>query len=455
MPQGAIITVDLGKTHGKITLWSHDGLCVDRHTRANTRLAAAPYAPLDAEANARWVIDTLSRFAGHPVEAIVPVTHGAAVVAVRDGRLVAPPMDYEWEIPADLLGQYREQRDPFAETGSPTLPCGLNFGAQLHYLEAQGLIAGATLMPYAQYWAWLLSGVAVSEATSLGCHSDLWSPAAGDFSPMAKRRGWAGQFAPIARAGDVIGTLRTDIAAQTGLSPAIKVYAGLHDSNAALHAARGYAEIADNEATVLSSGTWFISMRLPAEQVDISSLPEDRDCLVNVDVFGCSVPSARFMGGRELDMLEARIDHDRIEGLADVLLSGTMALPSQVRGCGPFPQCIARLIEWPQDATERSVAATLYAALMTDASLDLIGSKERLLIEGRFARSALFTRALASLRPETAVYTASAEGDVSFGALRLAAPELAPAGTITRVEPLDRDLNAYRDAWYDAIAAFA
>ncbi|MFM5930521.1 MAG: FGGY-family carbohydrate kinase [Novosphingobium sp.] len=455
MPQGAYITVDLGKTHGKITLWSRDGQCVDRYTRANDRLPAAPFAPLDAEANAHWVLETLGRFAGHPVEAIVPVTHGAAVVAVRDGELVCPPMDYEWDIPATILAEYRQQRSGFGETGSPALPCGLNFGAQLHYLEQAGLLSGATLMPYAQYWAWLLSGVAVSEATSLGCHSDLWAPTAGDYSALAKSRGWADQFAPLAKAGDVIGTLRPDIAAKIGLSPTIKIYAGLHDSNAALHAARGFPEIAANEATVLSTGTWFISMRLAGQALDIASLPEDRDCLVNVDVFGHAVPSARFMGGRELDILGARIDHDRLDGLSDVLHTGAMALPSQLRGCGPFPDSVGRLIEWPDDEAERSAAATLYAALMTDASLDLIGSKDRLLIEGRFARSALFTRALASLRPDTKVYTASAEADVSFGALRLAAPHLVPPGTVCRVEPLDRDLNAYRDAWYDAIDAFA
>jgi hypothetical protein len=132
-----------------------------------------------------------------------------------------------------------------------------------------------------------------------------------------------------------------------------------------------------------------------------------------------------------------------------------MALPSQVSSCGPFPDCIARLIEWPEDEAEKSAAVALYAALMADAALDLIGAKDRLLIEGRFAKSELFTRALASLRPEMQVYTASAEADVSFGALRLVWPDLAAPGSLSRVEPLDRPLDGYRDDWYDAIEAFA
>jgi L-fuculokinase len=31
---------------------------------------------------------------------------------------------------------------------------------------------------YPQYWAWRLCGAAASEATSLGCHTDLWHPVA-------------------------------------------------------------------------------------------------------------------------------------------------------------------------------------------------------------------------------------------------------------------------------------
>lgn len=455
MPEGAFIVVDIGKTLSKVSLWSRDGHCLDKHTRANQPQPAAPYVPLDLAANADWVVQTLGRFADHPVEAIIPVAHGAAVVGIRNDVLAFTPMDYEWEIPADILTAYRAQRDRFAVIGSPALPAGLNFGAQLLYLETLGSFEGVTLLPYTQYWAWLLSGVAVSEVTSLGCHSDLWAPGEGDFSLMAKSRGWAGQFAPLVKAGDVIGTLKTELARLTGLSPDVRVYAGIHDSNAALLAARGFPEIAGQEATVLSTGTWFIAMRVPHEPIDLTALPEARDCLVNVDLDGNPVPSARFMGGREIELLGERIDVPGTDGLADVLIDNAMVLPGQVPGCGPFPQSFGRWINQPGDPAARRAAVSLYAALMADTALDLIGAKDRLLIEGRFAGCELFTRALATLRPETQVYTASAEADVSFGALRLAFPELAPQGALIPVAPLNRDLSAYRAEWHDDIAAFA
>ncbi|HZU64689.1 MAG TPA: FGGY family carbohydrate kinase, partial [Novosphingobium sp.] len=374
------------------------------------------------------------------------------------GTLAFAPFDYEAAPPAATMAAYRACRAPFAETGSPALPQGLNFGAHLFWAEERypEAMRAATLVPWAQYWAWVFSGVAVSEATSLGCHSDLWAPATGSWSSLAKARGWATRFAPLARAGDVIGTLRPEIAAATGLDAGIKVLAGIHDSNAALLAARGHADIAGKEATVLSTGTWFIAMRLPASPVATATLPEARDCLVNVDAFGQPVPSARFMGGREIETL-IEIDTRRVDIKPDqpallaavpaVLAAGAMHLPTLAPGCGPFPQGRGRWINPPADWYERRAAACLYAALVADRALDLIGAEERLLVEGRFAEAEVFVRALASLRPDTQVFVANAHNDVSFGALRLIDPALAPAGGLRQVAPLDLALDTYRNRW--------
>jgi sugar (pentulose or hexulose) kinase len=107
-----------------------------------------------------WLIEALGGFAGHPVEAIIPVAHGAAIVALQNNALPFPPLDYEHAIPDSVLGKYRGQRDSFAATGLPALPLGLNIGTQLHWLESLygDTFRYAKLLPYAQYWAWVLSG---------------------------------------------------------------------------------------------------------------------------------------------------------------------------------------------------------------------------------------------------------------------------------------------------------
>ncbi len=466
MEAGATIVIDLGKTLSKVSLWDREGRMLDRQVRSNAPVEVEGIRRLDARGIGEWLIGALSKYKEQPVETIVPVGHGAGVAALVDDALAFLPLDYEQPIPPAVMTAYREQRDPFAVTGSPPLPDGLNIGSQLWWLERlePEAMARATLLPWAQYWAWFLTGGAVSEMTSLGCHSDLWAPQDGDFAPMAKRLGWAERFAPIACAGDVVGTLRPEIAAKTGLSPDVRVLAGLHDSNAALLAARGFAEIADNEATVLSTGTWFIGMRLAAPHAANAELPEARDCLINVDVFGRPVPSARFMGGREIETLIER-DTRRIDiqpdqpallaAVRDVLAQPRMILPTLARGFGPFPDGTFDWINRPTSWDERRAAASLYAALVADTALDLIGSTGCLIIEGRFSEAEVFVRALAALRQDTAVFTANAHSDVSFGALRLIDPGLAPPGELVRVEPLPHDLAPYRARWHSELAAAA
>ncbi|WP_097093500.1 FGGY-family carbohydrate kinase [Novosphingobium sp. Chol11] len=459
---GFAIIVDIGKTLSKVSLWSRDGRILDRQVRPNEVRTQDGIRRLDTDGIGGWLVESLSRYASSNVEVIVPVAHGAGVAALTDGKLAFPPLDYEQSIPDDIMSAYRKERDAFAVTGSPALPDGLNIGSQLFWLDRlyPAEMAAATLLPWAQYWGWFLSGTAATEVTSLGCHSDLWTPDTGRFSPLAERMGWAERFAPLVKAADSIGTLRPDLAARTGLSADIRVLAGLHDSNAALLAARGFDEIAQGDSTILSTGTWFIAMRLPQEALATSSLAEGRDCLVNVDAYGSAVPSARFMGGREIetviefDTRRVDIKPDQpalIAAVPDVLKSGTMLLPTLAPGFGPYPAGSGNWTERPDDWYQRRAAVCLYAALVADTMLDLIGSRDRLLVEGRFADAEVFVRALASLRPDMEVYTANAHNDVSFGALRLIDPSLKPQGSLSRVEPLDQDLSSYRSRWLAGI----
>jgi sugar (pentulose or hexulose) kinase len=467
MADDLIVVLDVGKTLAKLSLWTRRGELVARESRQNARIDAGDYAALDVAGIEAWMGEVLTRFAIQGrIGAIVPVGHGAACAIVRDGVLVCPPIDYEEPIPAEVRRAYDAERDAFAETGSPALPAGLNLGAQLYYLETlrPDLLQGdALILPWPQYWAWRLSGVAACELTSLGCHTDLWRPAAQRPSDLARRRGWAASLATLREAGAALGPLSGEWATRTGLAPSAQVHCGIHDSNAALLAARGFAEIAGGEATVLSTGTWFVAMRTPGDgqAIDPADLSEARDCLVNVDAFGRLIPSARFMGGREIETLTG-VDARRIDikpdqpallaAVQQVLAAGAQVLPTFAPGVGPFPHHPGRWIAMPEDQAERRAAVSLYAALVADASLNLIGARGRILVEGRFAEAQVMVRALASLRPNDRIYVSNAENDVSYGALRLLEPDLAPTSALTRIEPLEISLNNHRDSWARDVA---
>src|SRR5438105_4892840 len=196
----AVVVLDVGKTISKLTLWTAGGELLARETRSNQRVEGPGYAALDRDGIEVWLTAVLSQFSGLAnLGAIIPVGHGAAAVIVRDGAVATPPVDYESPIPPQERAAYDRERDAFALTGSPALPDGLNLGAQLHHLEGRdpNLLTGATLLLWPQYWAWWLSGVAASEVTSLGCHSDLWRPTERQPSALARRRGWADMLPPL------------------------------------------------------------------------------------------------------------------------------------------------------------------------------------------------------------------------------------------------------------------
>lgn len=297
----------------------------------------------------------------------------------------------------------------------------------------------------------------------MGCHTDLWCPLSGKPSNLANQLGISSRLAPLYAASDVLGTITPEWIGRTGLRADTNVYCGIHDSNAALIAARAFPEIIGEESTVLSTGTWFIAMRSPekAELVDITSLPESRDCLVNIDAFGKPVPSARFMGGREIET-QIQIDTRRVDikpdqpallsAVPEIIAKSQMLLPTLAKGTGPFPDSKGVWMNEPDNWYAKRAAACLYAALVADQSLDLIGSKERILVEGRFAEAQVFVRALARLRPDTSIFVANAHNDVAFGALRLINPALQPAGQLEKVEPLHTDLSGYKRQWHAAIA---
>ena len=309
---------------------------------------------------------------------------------------------------SDLHQAYQAQRDSFQDTLAPDLPMGLNAARQLYWLQHTHPDAWArtrTLLPYPQYWAWWLSGVAASEVSSLGCHTQLWLPDAQDYSQLAKTQGWAGLFAPLAPAWQVLGRVRPELAEAFGLPKSCEIHVGVHDSNACL--AR-YLSSTSKELTVVSSGTWTVLM---APDAPTAALDAGRDMLCNVNVRGQATPTARFMGGREFAALldGAPADLGTPEDVAQLLLSQTLALPSFAPQGGPFMQRKGKVLRAGQRIAlqdlalaERSALASLYCAQLTAwlvQQLRPAAHASSVVVEGPLAHNRLYLGLLQALLP--------------------------------------------------------
>lgn len=443
----ALIVLDIGKTNVKLALVDAAGQLLAEERRPNAILHDGPYPHHDTDGIWEWMLATCRAFAGRAnVSAIVPVTHGATAALVDDAGVVLPVLDYEAELPGI---DYAALRPDYAETFSPLLPAGLNLGRQLAWLQHQhpdSFARARHILMYPQYWAWRLCGHAAGEATSLGCHTDMWDPLRQDYSPLVARMGWQDKLPPLAPAWAALGPLRAEVAAATGLPADCQVLCGIHDSNASL---MRYLDgnAASSPRTVLSTGTWTI---MAAFGIGLDGLREEADMLANTNALGQPVACMRFMGGREFAALAGDEPAScSAQELAQVVAQGSMALPCFAASGGPFAGHAGSLEgPAPRDARERFAIATLYCALMTDYCLDALGARGPVTVEGSFTANAWFGALLASLRPQQPVsYSDDASGTTCGGWLLRYRDAKAPGAIIAQPGLAIAGLDAYRARW--------
>lgn len=436
MKSGHVAVIDIGKTNAKLVLVNLADLSeIDVITQANTVINAEPWPHFDTEGIWDFLLAGLKAFqTQHGIDAISITTHGAcAALLSDDGTLAAPILDYEYIGPeeTETAEEYDRIRPTFGETGSPRLAGGLNIGAQLHWqFSINPALRGRTqhIVTYPQYWAFRLTGIAATDITSLGCHSDLWNPSERCYSSLVDRLGIRDKMAPVRKPNDVLGQLLPDIAKQTSLAESTPIVCGIHDSNASL-----LPHILQNKPpfSVVSTGTWVIAMSIGGKPIE---LDPDKDTLINVNALGDPVPSARFMGGREYELaIEQPYAEPTEEILENVLKDKIMLLPAVIPDTGPFQ---GRKAHWrnnmePQPGTaQRGAATALYLALVTTHCLELIGRVGPIIVEGPFTNNRVYLKMLAEITQTTVWSTVGMTGTSQGGALLVSKFEQKPAGNV-------------------------
>ncbi len=452
--------IDIGKTHARLfTAESGQGVLSTSRYTIRGAIESPIIRELDVRGIESWLIETLR---SHPqrdrIGAIVPIAHGAAAVLIdAEGNVLLAP-DYEDARFDEVAEAYRPLRDPFHLTYSPFLPLGLNLGRQLFYLKSRApevLARTHQLLLYPQFWAWRLSSTAASEVTSLACHSDLWHPLARCPSDLAAKQRWTAWIPSLRAASEVLGTISGTMTEKTGLNTDCRILTGLHDSNASFLA--HLANRRERPFVLISSGTWTILM---ARGVDPTRIREHLDMLINIDATGTPVATARFMGGREYEVITGKAGLQVAPSLDDLpaLLGGeVLALPSFSRAGGPFPGVQGQLLRADAlTARQRTTLASVYLALMTDYVLELMGVECDLIIDGPLAKNSVYAEVLSCLRPHANVLLS--QGCASAVTAASVLCNISPVEqqyTSTRSYAYHKRLEVYRSVWREAAALHA
>ncbi|MDX8439151.1 FGGY-family carbohydrate kinase [Mesorhizobium australafricanum] len=444
-----VAVLDFGKTNSKLFVFGQDGRIVDERRTKPDWIRKGGLSVLDEAALHGWALEAVNDAAdAHGIEGLMVSGHGCTFALVDEAALTHPILDYEQEPPAEIAARIDRRVPDFAETFSPRLPLGFNYGRHMLWLkevEPAAFAAAKAILGYPQYWSWRFGGRAVSEVSYLGCHSHLWAPRRRDFSSLVDAEGWRHRMPAFARAGAVVGERRFG-----RVGKPVAIHNGVHDSNAALHA---YRRQAFGPLTVVSTGTWVIVLN-PSCPLD--ALDRDRDMLVNVDVDGGPVPTIRFMGGREFAVIsgnwQGAIAPASVQRAID---AGIKALPSFAPG-GPMSGRTGEIAGRISNAEERAAVALLYVALMIDLSLDLIRSSETVIVDGGLNAGGLLAGLLAQLRPgQSFLQGATLEGSAT-GAAALAFESVGREFAAEQPEPVRaasfKGLAGYRDDWRGLIA---
>jgi sugar (pentulose or hexulose) kinase len=432
LPRG-IAVVDAGKTNTKIVLFGPDGRPMAERKVASLNHEGPPYRSIDPApliALCQTALPELDAIL--PIDVVVPSAHGAALACLKsDGSLALPIMDYTSEPPPEIIAGYRRVEPPFAEVYSSLLPMALTHGLQLYWQQqkfAHEFAHIKNVVPWIQFVAFCLSGKLVTEISGMSCQSQLMDIQKGKLSSLVHALGWDTFFPPLAKAWEPVGKLRPKFLGKDFRGTG-KVLAGVHDSNANY---LRYLAGGQKEFTLLSTGTWIIGFDTEAK---LDSLIQEKDTVSNTDVFGNQVACCRFFGGREFEVLSEGEPGEAatLTAVQYVITQNTYACPSFTDGGGPVPHSGGKgkvIGERPNTAEQRASLASLYCALMVSESLDALGSRHDIIVDGPFSKNLVFLQVLAQLRERQKVLASDLRDGTTAGAACLA---LMPDGKLPHV----------------------
>lgn len=289
---------DIGKTNKKAFLFDAGYQEISKiYTRFEEQRDEEGFPCDDLAAIRSWMLETIQAVfqnKKYEVNAINFSTYGASFVHLdNNGKALTPFYNYLKPMPKavseDFYEQYGDEFQLARTTASPPLGM-LNSGLQLYWIkhtqpEVFKKIRWSLHFP--QYLSYLLTGIPVSEYTSIGCHTALWDFSKNDYHDWVYAEG-VDRILPA--------VVSTDTSINKNIfGKKVKVGVGIHDSSSAL---LPYIRADKNPFLLISTGTWSISLNpFNNELPDNKEL--EKDCLNFMRADGKPVKAARLFLGEE------------------------------------------------------------------------------------------------------------------------------------------------------------
>ena len=191
----------------------------------------------------------------------------------------------------------------------------------------------------------------------------------------------------------------------------IKVLNGIHDSDAAYSL---FLKSKIKKFNLLSSGTHFVIMN---PYVSTNCLIESKDMYCGLDIYGKKVPTIRFMGGREYEYLIKKFKLKNFKKCfyENFFDNNKYIYPSFGLG-GPFHNLKGNLNNVNfKSKKEKYMSVVTYIAFMTNYCLELIKSKDDIIITGPLINNFEILQILAALRYKTKIYLYTGQEATSVG----------------------------------------
>jgi len=269
MARDVALAVDLGASGGRVVAGGFDGRLLELE-----EVHRFDNGPVTMAGRLIWDLPRLWQEVCLGLRAAA-ARHGRAVSSVgvdtwgvdfsflaADGDLLANPVCYRDARTRGMLAATTAavpREEIFAATGLQFME--INSLYQLMALtqaESRVLAAADRMLMIPDLFHWLLSGVASNERTNAST-TQCFDPRTGDWSfPLLERLGLPRRiFGPISEPGTVLGPMRPDVAAETGLTGVRVVVPGTHDTASAVAAVPADEPPSPRpEWCYVSLGTW-------------------------------------------------------------------------------------------------------------------------------------------------------------------------------------------------------